>query len=203
MIERKTNHNVTDKLLILCGVVFIAQYFSGGWITEAGVYCTGLTFSEPWRLLSSLFLHGGIDHLFFNMLALFMFGKVLEMKLGSFRFTALYLFSGLFGTAGHFFLETGNVCALGASGAIYGILGALVYIAPKLKIYFYGIGLPMIVAGPLYAVIEFFSLNSIDGIGHSAHLFGFLGGLAFALLLKFMDSGNSGEENRSYETGYP
>ena len=77
-----------------------------------------------WRLFTAAFLHYGPLHLGMNMLALFLIGSVVEQALGHLRFLALYLAAGLAGSAGALLL-TPNAPTVGASGAIFGVLGAL------------------------------------------------------------------------------
>lgn len=140
---------------------------------------------NPWMWLTSLFLHGGLLHLFFNGYALLAFGPVLEQRLGSVRFLFFYLAAGL----------TGNLLfgltiwlgiippipALGASGAIYGILGALSILMPQITLLLFGlIPLPIRSATVLWIVTEALgSFNPNSGIGSAAHLGGLLAGLAY------------------------
>ena len=95
---------------------------------------------EWWRLLTPMFLHGGIMHLLFNMFSLFIFGPELEKIAGKARFLTIYLLSGIFANIATFFLQDPEYASVGASGAIFGILGAfgaLVYytkhIMPQLR----------------------------------------------------------------------
>lgn len=136
--------------------------------------------ARPWTLVTSMFAHGGLEHLIFNMFALFMFGSVLENKLGSNKFLFLYLVAGILGSIGFMLLNDPRQAVLGASGAIFGIFGALVLLAPNMRVYIYLIPVPMWVAGILYAGIELFALGSVDNIAHSAHLLGLVAGLAIA-----------------------
>lgn len=80
---------------------------------------------EWWRPLTSMFLHAGLAHVGFNMWALYLFGPALERRYGSIPFAALYLASGLGGSALYHVIGRGNP-AVGASGAIFGLMGALI-----------------------------------------------------------------------------
>jgi membrane associated rhomboid family serine protease len=78
-----------------------------------------------YRLVTAMFLHGGLLHLAFNMLALWWFGSIVEQSIGTLRFVLLYFVSGLAGSAGALLMTDPLAITVGASGAIYGILGAL------------------------------------------------------------------------------
>lgn len=80
---------------------------------------------EWWRAITSMFLHASLAHVAFNMWALYLFGPALERRYGSIPFAALYLASGLGGSALYHLLGRGNP-AVGASGAIFGLMGALI-----------------------------------------------------------------------------
>lgn len=168
----------TYWLILLCIGVFILQMAS--LFTPDFVLRPIDLLQRPWAIIGSMFAHSGIEHIAFNMLALFMFGTVLENRVGSNKFLFIYLVSGVLGAIGFMLFSSPFDMALGASGAIFGVIGALVLLEPNLMVYFYFIPIPMYVAGPVYALIELFALGSIDSIAHSAHLLGFFGGLALA-----------------------
>ena len=140
----------------------------------------------PWMFITSIFLHGGITHLLFNSLALIMFAPYLERLIGSKHFVVLFLLAGLAGSV-LFFLTIyfgiiDPVPALGASGAIYGILGALSILMPRLVVYIYFFPVPIRVATVFWFVIETAgSFNPNSRIASAAHLGGLLFGLLFGL----------------------
>jgi len=170
----------TYLLIAICVAVFAMELAGGAAFLPGFVLSPVSLLAEPWAIITSLFAHADIEHILFNMLALFMFGSVLEARLGPNRFLFLYLVSGVVGAVGFMLFNPPFELALGASGAIYGIIGALVLLEPKLTVYFYGVPIPMYVAGPIYALIEVFAMGSTDSIAHSAHLLGFFAGLALA-----------------------
>ncbi|MCX8166834.1 MAG: rhomboid family intramembrane serine protease [Candidatus Micrarchaeota archaeon] len=139
---------------------------------------------EPWRFLSSMFLHADLMHLFFNCFTLFLFGPYLENVLGRNKFILFFILSGLVGSLLYYLTIAIGIIpptkALGASGAIFGILGALSVLMPNMLILLFGfIPLRMREAAILWIVLEF--LNSFDytsGIGSAAHL----GGLLFGII---------------------
>jgi membrane associated rhomboid family serine protease len=127
-----------------------------------------------------MFAHGSFHHILFNMFALFMFGLVLEQKLGTNKYIFLYLLAGLIGSIGFMIFNPPHAGALGASGAIFGIFGALAYLVPNMRVYIYLVPVPMWLAAIGYAVISLFGMGGDDNIAHSAHLLGLVGGLAIA-----------------------
>jgi membrane associated rhomboid family serine protease len=170
----------TYWLILLCVGVFALQL--AGLFTLDFVLRPIDLLQRPWMIIGSMFAHSGIEHIAFNMLALFMFGTVLENRVGSNKFLFIYFISGVLGAVGFMLLSSPFDMALGASGAIFGVIGALVLLEPNLTVYFYLIPIPMYVAGPVYALIEIFALGSADSIAHSAHILGFFGGMALAFL---------------------
>lgn len=83
--------------------------------------------TELWRYVTSMFLHGGFDHLLFNLFAIFVFAPPLEYLLGSLKYTALFLGSGIIGNIASVLLNEPYTVSVGASGAIYGVYGAYIY----------------------------------------------------------------------------
>ena len=148
-------------------------------ISDEAIFRLGLNpdlfWSRPWTLISAMFTHAGIWHFFGNMLVLFFFGRFLTMLVGQNWFLLVYFGGGIIGNI--LFLLLGNGIAVGASGAVYAIAGALVVMMPNLRVYLYFI-FPM----PLWVVILiFFVLWSIPGvfpdIAWQAHLGGLVVGL--------------------------
>jgi len=182
--------NIANYIIILCVFLFIMQMIMGPEFTAVGTLVGGLLLTEPWRIITSMFLHGSLEHLFFNMFALFVFGNVLERKMGGNIFTLIYLVSGIIGSIG-FVLSSGpSASALGASGAIFGIIGALVVVAPNMTVYLFGgLPMPMYAVGILYVAIEIFAFGKADNIAHSAHLLGLVGGFITAKAYEYMGPG--------------
>ncbi|MBI5223614.1 rhomboid family intramembrane serine protease [Candidatus Micrarchaeota archaeon] len=172
---------VTHVLLLIIGLVFIAQMLVPG-LESAFVFDPLKAFSEPWRFVTSIFLHGGLSHIFFNCWSLLLFGTLLESRLTKQQYLMLFLLGGISGGI-TYYLSTlflvPPIPALGASGAIYAILGALAIILPELTIYFFFIPMNIRVAAMVWFVLEFLgSFDSSSGIASAGHL----GGLLFGLL---------------------
>jgi len=157
------------------------------WFTYLFAVTPSLVLSQPWTLVSAMFMHGDWTHLFFNMFALYMFGPYLEYKIGGKRFLGLYFATGIIGNIGYALLSpSAFIPGLGASGAIYGIMGALAILEPNLEVYLF-----FITPLPLWMVMFFWTLVSLwgtlslaGGIGYSAHLAGVVAGGAYAYWLK-------------------
>ncbi len=129
---------------------------------------------EYWRLLSPLFLHAGYAHFLINSFALFQLGRVVERLFGKVRFVFLYFFSGLLGSALSTIFRP-EIISVGASGALFGLLGALIYFSlrkPVIARRFFGSSLWTVLGINL---ILGFVIPGIDWLGHIG---GFLGGLA-------------------------
>jgi membrane associated rhomboid family serine protease len=142
----------------------------------------------PWMFVTSIFLHANFSHIIFNMFALFFFGIYLERIIGRKAFLSLFLVSGVLGNVGHM-LVTSNpyVPSVGASGAVYGIMGALAVLAPFLMVFIYGmIPVPMIVAAILWGMMDLIGLFTPSGIAHGAHLIGMLAGIIYGFYLKII-----------------
>lgn len=178
---------ISAWLLALLGIAFVLQLAIPG-LTQAFWFDPHLAFSEPWRFITSMFLHADISHIFFNGFALLMFGPLLEGRVSGRSFLAVYLGAGLLGGALYyatFLLGMASAPALGASGAIYGILGACAVLFPDVKILFMGfVPMSMRWAAASWLVMEFLgTFDTSSGIASAAHLGGLVFGLAFAWLL--------------------
>jgi membrane associated rhomboid family serine protease len=135
---------VTRALITLNVVAYLGQLVSGAelqhrfWLVGGVVFdpvlgeTVGVADGETYRLLTAAFLHGGVLHLLLNMYALFLFGPQLEASLGRVRFTALYVLSALGGSALSYAFSPPNQPSLGASGAVFGLLGAYLVISRRL-----------------------------------------------------------------------
>jgi membrane associated rhomboid family serine protease len=117
-------------------------------------------------------------HIGFNMLALYVLGPQLEAMLGRARFLALYLLAGLFGSLAVYWLSPVNQPTVGASGAIFGLMGALLVVAVKVR-------------GNVQALLGLLAINAVItviGAGYiswQGHLGGFVGGVLLALVLVY------------------
>ena len=171
---------VTYAIMALCVIVFAAEVLtgqlvgSGSPIVSALLYYPPYTSIESWRMLTSLFVHGSILHILFNMYSLFILGPELERLVGRWRFLALFLLSGLGGSVAVLLSSPGSP-VIGASGAIFGLFGAYFIIARHLG----GNSRQLIIVIVINLVIGFI----VPNIAWQAHVGGLLIGALVAFVL--------------------
>jgi membrane associated rhomboid family serine protease len=182
---------VTKLIVGLNVAVYVAELALGGGVygLQSTIYEKGVLWApfvaqgDYWRLLTAAFLHYGPFHLLLNMLGLYWFGSLLEQRLGSGRFLLIYVVSGLAGSAGALVLDPLKP-TVGASGAIFGILGAGLVLERQRDYVFGGSALGIIVAN---LVLTFAWPNiSIGG-----HIGGLIGGAAAVLALSRLGRGHA------------
>ena len=196
---------VTRNLLIINVLVWLAQSLlgtTGDYITYYGaLFPVGSGHFMPHQIVTYMFLHGGLSHLFFNMFAVFMFGRTLEMVWGPKRFLIYYMLTGI--GAG---LTQLLVCHLtgsfyptvGASGAVFGILVAFGMMFPNSELFIIPFPFPIkakwFVIG--YGLLELglgISNNAADNVAHFAHLGGLITGVIILLFWR-----KKGQSNGSF-----
>ena len=161
------------------GALFISRTLSDG---SPG----GLAEGEWYRLLTAAFLHGGIIHLAMNMLVLWLIGAPMEQSIGRARFLAIYLVSGLAGSAGALLLSPNDV-TVGASGAIYGLFGAALVAERQGTFVLGGSVIGLVVINFLFTFVGAAQYN----ISLGGHLGGFIGGILAMLALTRFGRGHA------------
>jgi len=174
---------VTTFLLIAIGVCFAAQYLTGledGPLVQLGInYGPAVREGQYWRLVTSMFLHGGLVHVALNAWGLYQLGSLFELLLGSPRLLLVFFVTGIAGSlASDMFTHAPS---LGASGAIFGVMGALIAFLLRRRGALTPQGKSILMQLVGWAVINVFFGFSTPGIDNSAHL----GGCAAGLLLGF------------------
>ncbi|EKX68141.1 rhomboid family intramembrane serine protease [Streptomyces ipomoeae] len=177
-----TDPRLLTKLLVGVNLlVFLVQLSLGdrftdrfdligrAWVPELGSTLQGVAEGQWYRLLTSMFLHGSVMHIAFNMLSLWWLGGPLEAALGRARYIALYFVSGLAGGALTYLLAAPNQASLGASGAIFGLFGATAVLMRRLK---YDMR-PVVILLVINLIITF----GWSGIAWEAHVGGLVGGV--------------------------
>ena len=188
------------KLCILIILVFIAQLSISGF-TELFVLDEN-SFHQPWRFISSIFLHGGLAHLILNLFALALFGSILEKFVGEKRFLLVFFLTGILANLASIFFYNSS---LGASGAIFGVIGALVFIKPLMTVWAFGLPMPIFVAGILWAVGDilgaygFLTGNPIGSTGNIAHLSGMFFGFVFGIFYRKLIQRSNQKKNVSID----
>jgi len=122
---------VTYGIIGVTLLVWLLQQVTGGALTNQLLFAAPYGLAEPWRMVTTMFVHGGFFHVLFNMYALFIFGGHLERVLGRARFAALYGLAGIGGSAAVAFLAPFTP-VVGASGAVFGLMTAFFVIERSL-----------------------------------------------------------------------
>ncbi|PIO00208.1 hypothetical protein COT72_02340 [archaeon CG10_big_fil_rev_8_21_14_0_10_43_11] len=175
MVDEIRFGKVTIAALIIISLIFLLQQF----FDFSSFYFSREFITQPWVLVTSLFLHANLAHVLYNAYALFIFGSILEANTSSKSVFITLLLGGIIGNLG--FALFSSAFALGFSGAVYALIGAVTLLLPNTKIPLpFGIILLPVkakFAGPFMLIGELIlSVVSFDNIAHSAHAFGFLGG---------------------------
>jgi membrane associated rhomboid family serine protease len=137
--------------------------------------------SQPWTIVSAMFVHDGIYHILFNMIALYFYSMYVLTLVGEARFFLVYFIGGLIGNALFLLLAGPYSVAVGASGAIFALGGTLVMLAPRLKVIIFPVPIPM----DLWIAIIIFALISLSpGVAWQAHAGGLITGLAAGYIFK-------------------
>ena len=136
---------------------------------------------EAWRLLTSLFLHSGFTHLALNMISLYFLGSFAEVSFGRSRFLALYFISGIAGGLAYLYFGAFNSPAVGASGAIFGLLGGVFGFAIRRGTF--SMRNPVINQLLILTAINLFLGATIPNVSNTAHIGGLVGGFVFGYLM--------------------
>lgn len=177
---------VTNILIAINVIVFLVVFalsggvLSGGALLKYGALNSYLVTSGDWyRLITSAFLHGGLLHLLFNMYSLYIIGTQIENFTGKGKYLLIYFVSALSASLMSCVI-TPNSISVGASGAIFGLLGALVYFGTQYRIYLSSVIKNQII--PLI-VINLLLGFMVSGIDNAAHIGGLIGGVLIAMAL--------------------
>ena len=141
----------------------------------------------PWSFVTSIFLHANIEHLLFNMIALFFFGYTLETMVGRRLFVLIFFLSGIFGNIGYLLtsiigITPMTIPAIGASGAIYGVVGTIVVLTPLKRVFLYGFfPLPLVLVVAFWIFLDLIGLFAPSNVANGAHL----GGIIIGILAGF------------------
>lgn len=168
----KQKDPIVTKILI---VILVAMHILSGLYGLMGELAVNRFFilhGEYYRLITGTFIHSGLLHLVFNCYALYIIGSQVENYLGKFKYLIVYLFSALSGSLLSILFS--NSFSVGASGAIFGLMGALVYFGYHYRVYLETVIKSQIL--PLIALNIFIGF-AVEGIDNAAHIGGLIGGL--------------------------
>lgn len=183
------NLDLVTVIVIAINVLFSMKGFKDYSFFEKYKFNTGaVRRGEQIRLLSSGFLHVNTAHLFFNMLTLYFFAAIVVGLLGTINFLIIYLGSLILGNLLSFYFHKDdlNYTAVGASGAVSGILYSAILLQPGMSLYmfFIPIPIPAYIFGIGYLLYSIYGMRAQnDNIGHDAHFGGAIGGYVITLAM--------------------
>jgi membrane associated rhomboid family serine protease len=192
---------VIKNLLLINGLFFLAtqlvladkftlpMYEQFGFTAVMGLWPFEHPYFKPYQIFTHMFTHGSIGHIFFNMFNLWMFGRILENVWGSKKFLLFYLICGVAAAATHLTVQyfTGGFSfAVGASGAVMGVLAAFAYLFPNTELMFIFFPVPVKAKWIVLIMVAFDLFGGLGklggtGIAHWAHLGGALAGFIIVL----------------------
>jgi len=190
-----------QRLLIANVLVFFLQMTVPGLEVQLA-FIPALILARPWTIVTYMFVHAGLTHILFNMIALYFFGPRVEQRIGSERFFSLYMISGITGGLLSFVFAPAAPI-VGASGAIFGVMLAYARFWPRDRIYIWGV-LPIearwLVIGYTVLSLWWGFGGGASGTAHFAHLGGFVGGF---LCLLYMQRHQGAKRFRKQATEAP
>lgn len=181
---------VTGVLLVAIAVLFLVETWAGGSTNQQVLYALGA--NEPvsvlqqgqwWRLFASMFLHIGFAHVLLNGWALYQLVALFEMAVGSFRMLSVYILSGLAGSLASVLWRDGGLSA-GASGAIFGLLGAMIAFLLRRRDRLTPYAKSLLSQLVVWAGINVFFGFSFGAVDNAAHLGGCAAGFLMGFLLR-------------------
>jgi len=163
--------------VLACIIMFILQLIIPGFTDS--LLLNQQSWIQPWRFVTSIFLHASFSHILLNMFALALFGFILEKVIGSNRFLLVFFASGIIANlvAVNFYDSS-----LGASGAIYGVLGCLTILRSRMTVWVYSLPMPMFLAALVWIGLAVFGVFNPSTTGDIAHLSGIVVGFAMGII---------------------
>jgi membrane associated rhomboid family serine protease len=211
--------HITWILIIVNVAAFLATWLPGFGFLEDSVYAFGMIPSniiqgqDLHTLFTSMFLHGGLLHVGGNMLYLYIFGDNIEDAFGHAKYLGFYLLCGLAASLTHLLVAiTSGIPAIGASGAISGVLGAYFILYPKARVvtlvfYFFitFVRIPAVFFLGFWFILQLFSgsvtltYGVASGVAYWAHIGGFVAGVLAALVVRAVRKPAQAENSFYYE----
>lgn len=185
---------ITYALIVICIIIYVFFNMVPEWEVD-GLYQTfgfsgdNLFAGRVWTLVTSLFVHGSLTHIFFNMVALFFFGRALEEDMRKDRFLMIFLVGGIAGNLFSLLYYSPQEIFVGASGAIFTIMGVAMIKKPFELIFFPAVvPIPLLFVGivyTLYTIMAFFFGEGDSNVAYTAHL----AGLGIGIIFGFYEAG--------------
>ena len=187
----------TYFLIALCIIFYFVPLFLGesnNAILSYSVHGPSIRAGQYYRLLTGIFLHASVWHLFFNCYALSVIGSQIENFMGKGKYIIIFLFSGLLGSLLSMSFS-GPVPSVGASGAIFGLMGALLYFGYYYRVYLGNVVksqiLPLIILNLAMGFV-------LQGVDNWAHIGGLIGGILITMALGIKDKESSFEKTNGW-----
>ena len=183
---------VTYAIIAINIIVYIIPLLYGqseAMVAQFCVHGPSIRYGHYYRLFTGMFLHGSIFHLIFNSYALYVIGSQIESFLGKFKFLIIYLTGGLMGSL-FSIIFNGNAASIGASGAIFGLMGALVYFGYHYRVYLGNVIKSQIIPLIVFNLVLGFVMPGVD---NSAHIGGLIGGTLATISLGIKDKSTNFE----------
>mgnify|MGYP003436028305 FL=1 len=177
---------ITYWLIAVNVILYVIPILFGQYnnlINNYSVWGPAIRDGQVYRLFTGIFLHGGIFHLLFNCYALYVIGAQVENFFGKFKFAIIYLVAGISGAL-FSVMFGGNSASIGASGAIFGLMGALVYFGYHYRVYLGNVVKSQIIPLIVLNLILGFSMSGIDNF---AHIGGLIGGTLISVAVGVKD----------------
>lgn len=191
-MEELRKEPVTAGLILLNILVFLAVEFTGSSQNTMHMLDCGAAYTpmivqggEYYRLFTCMFLHFGIEHLLNNMLVLFVLGSRLERVIGKIKFLLIYLLGGVLGNIISLYLELhaqNFAVSAGASGAVFAVMGAMIYIVIRNKGRLGDLSMRQILIMAAFSLYFGFASTGVD---NTAHVAGMISGFLLAVLLYY------------------
>lgn len=172
---------ITTILVVANILIYVLSILFGQYkevVNSFCVYGPFIRLGEYYRLITGIFLHGNILHLLFNCYALWIIGSQIESFMGKWKYLIIYLFSGLMGSL--FSITFSNYASIGASGAIFGLLGSMLYFGYHYRVYLGNVIRSQIIPLIILNLAFGFMLSGVDNF---AHIGGLLGGVLITIAL--------------------
>ena len=183
---------VTYAILAINIIIFVIPLLYGqseAMVAQFCVHGPSIRYGHYYRLFTGLFLHGSIFHLIFNSYALYVIGSQIESFLGKFKFAVIYFAGGIMGSLFSITFN-GNAASIGASGAIFGLMGALVYFGYHYRVYLGNVIKSQIIPLIVFNLVLGFVMTGVD---NSAHIGGLIGGTLATVALGIKDKSTNFE----------
>jgi len=167
---------ITYVLIGINVLLYLVPILLGNYEYIINKYCIhgpSIRGGEYYRLITGMFLHGSIMHLFFNMYALYVIGSQIENYFGRIKYLIIYIFSGVLGAL-FSMIFNGSAVSIGASGAIFGLMGSLLYFGYHYRVYLGNVLKTQLIPLIIFNLVLGFILSGVDNF---AHIGGLIGGV--------------------------